>query len=206
MKDNVRYYAQAGFNGNNLSYKEGTPPFGSIVSVDYCRTRFSDTIYDSFQTPGEWRKTASGFTFGTENGRFKVTKAEGTAYYSSPNNDCQQSGTVEYSQYLIYDYKYINDGYVCLGFEKNGQRYYVQACFSDGQYSYKEEQRHLVRFIEIVFYKREHNLTQIIIMSCTSKVEYEYSTLEMHDIFSISVFIIYSDICKYFNQLFTKPI
>lgn len=58
MKDNVRYYAQAGFNGNNLSYKEGTSPFGSIASVNYGRTRFSDTIYDSFQTPGEWRKNS----------------------------------------------------------------------------------------------------------------------------------------------------
>lgn len=138
MKDNVRYYAQAGFSGDNLSYKDGTVPFGSIAGVNYGRTSFSDTIYDPFQGVGEWRKTASGITFRTENGRFKVTKPGGTAYYSAPNNDGQQSGTVEYSQYLIYDYKYINDGYVWLGFEKNGQRYYVQAGFSDGQYSYKE--------------------------------------------------------------------
>ncbi|RIM14061.1 SH3 domain-containing protein, partial [Staphylococcus chromogenes] len=74
----------------------------------------------------QWRQTDSGITFRNEMGRFKVTKDSGVAIYSEPNNDGKQFDTLKKGQYLIYDYKYINDGYVWVGFEKNGKRYYAQ--------------------------------------------------------------------------------
>ncbi|HAR6090103.1 TPA: hypothetical protein I1663_002302 [Staphylococcus pseudintermedius] len=45
-------------------------------------------------------------------GRFKVTKDNGIAIYGEPNNDGKQLDTLKKSQYLIYDYKDVNDGYV----------------------------------------------------------------------------------------------
>ncbi|EGQ1280348.1 SH3 domain-containing protein [Staphylococcus pseudintermedius] len=70
-------------------------------------------------------------------GRFKVTKDNGIAIYSEPNNDGKQLDTLKKSQYLIYDYKDVNDGYVWGALKKIGKRYYAQVAYSDDQNNYK---------------------------------------------------------------------
>ena len=137
VKDNKRYYAQVGFSDNHTSFKPQTQPFGNFNKVNIGNLSYSDTIFDKNAKTSQWRKTDSGITFRNEMGRFKVTKDSGVAIYSEPNNDGKQFDTLKKGQYLIYDYKYVNDGYVWIGFEKNGKRYYAQTGFSDGKDNYK---------------------------------------------------------------------
>ncbi|MDT0678970.1 MULTISPECIES: SH3 domain-containing protein [Staphylococcus] len=137
VKNNKRYYAQVGFSDNHTSFKPQTQPFGNFNKVNIENLSYSDTIFDKNAKMSQWRQTDSGITFRNEMGRFKVTKDSGVAIYSEPNNDGKQFDTLKKGQYLIYDYKYVNDGYVWIGFEKNGKRYYAQTGFSDGKNNYK---------------------------------------------------------------------
>ncbi|EGQ1279455.1 SH3 domain-containing protein [Staphylococcus pseudintermedius] len=136
-KNNKRYYVQTGYSDGKIGYKIGSEPFGAFTKVNFGETSYSDTPYNSNAVTSEWSKTKSGIIMRYENGRFKVTKDNGVAIYSEPNNDGKQFDTLKKNQYLIYDYKYINDGYVWVGFEKNGKRYYAQVGYSDGKYGYK---------------------------------------------------------------------
>lgn len=137
-KGGDRYYAQAGFSDGKIGFKPNSTVFGSFKTLNIGELSYSDTVFDSSVKTGEWRKTKSGVTMRTENGKFEVTKDGGVAIYSYPNNDGKQFGTLPKGRYVIYDYKYINDGYVWVGFEKNGDRLYAQVGFSDGAYNYKE--------------------------------------------------------------------
>ncbi|MBV5191948.1 CHAP domain-containing protein, partial [Staphylococcus chromogenes] len=80
-------------------------------------TSYSDTKLDPQSVVGDWSKTRSGITFRNENGQFTVTKKEGAAVYGEPNNDGKQVTTLKPNTTLNYDYKYVNDGYVWVGFE-----------------------------------------------------------------------------------------
>lgn len=136
-KEGKRYYVQTGFSDGKIGYKINSQPFGAFTKVNFGENSYSDTPYNSNAITTDWSKTKSGITMRYENGRFKATKDSGVAIYSEPNNDGKQFDTLKKGQYLIYDYKYVNDGYVWIGFEKNGKRYYAQVGFSDGKYGYK---------------------------------------------------------------------
>ncbi|HEC2149060.1 TPA: SH3 domain-containing protein [Staphylococcus delphini] len=136
-KNHQRYYVQTGYSDGKIGYKVGSKPFGAFTKVNFSELSYSDTPYNSNAVTSNWQKTKSGVTMRYENGRFKVTHQKGVAVYAQPNNDGKQFDTLKKGQYLIYDYKYVNDGYVWVGFEKNGKRYYAQVGYSDGKYGYK---------------------------------------------------------------------
>ncbi|EGQ1669637.1 SH3 domain-containing protein [Staphylococcus pseudintermedius] len=136
-KNNKRYYDQVGYSDNHISFKPQTQPFGHFNKVNIGDLSYSDTIYNKNATLGNWGKTNSNITFRKEMGRFKVTKDNGIAIYGEPNNDGKQLDTLKKSQYLIYDYKDVNDGYVWGALKKIGKRYYAQVAYSDDQNNYK---------------------------------------------------------------------
>ncbi|MEJ7541218.1 SH3 domain-containing protein [Staphylococcus intermedius] len=145
-KNHHRYYVQTGYSDGKIGYKIGSEPFGAFTKVNFSELSYSDVPYNSNAITSEWQKTKSGIKMRYENGRFKVTKDKGVAIYSQPNNDGKQFDTLKKHQHLIYDYKYINDGYVWLGFEKNGKRYYAQVGYSDGKYGYKPKTKPFGQF------------------------------------------------------------
>ncbi|WP_240507203.1 SH3 domain-containing protein [Staphylococcus cornubiensis] len=146
MKNHQRYYIQTGYSDGNRGYKIDSEPFGAFTKVNFSEPSYSDVLYNSNAITSRWQKTKSGSTMRYENGRFKVTKDKGVAIYKQPNNDGKQFDTLKKHQRLIYDYQYINDGYVWLGFEKNGKRYYAQVGYSDGKYGFKSNTKPFGQF------------------------------------------------------------
>lgn len=63
-------------------------------------------------------KTDSGVTFRYENGIFNVAKKDGTAVYGEPTNDGKLLGRLKLNDEVTYDYKYVNDGYIWISYEK----------------------------------------------------------------------------------------
>ncbi|EPC7176825.1 SH3 domain-containing protein [Staphylococcus pseudintermedius] len=146
MKNHQRYYIQTGYSDGNKGYKIDSEPFGAFTKVNFAEPSYSDVLYNSNAITSKWQKTKSDITMRYENGRFKVTKEKGVAIYKQPNNNGKKFTTLKKHQHLIYDYKYIHDGYVWLGFEKNGKRYYAQVGYSDGKYGFKPKTQPFGKF------------------------------------------------------------
>lgn len=146
MKNHQRYYIQTGYSDGNRGYKIDSEPFGAFTKVNFAEPSYSDVLYNSNAITSKWQKTKSGITMRYENGRFKVTKDKGVAIYKQPNNDGKKFTTLKKNEQLIYDFKYIHDGYVWLGFEKNGKRYYAQVGYSDGKYGFKPKTQPFGKF------------------------------------------------------------